>query len=617
MKIGKFLPFEQVNLNNGFWRDRYTLNKQVSVKSVYERFEDSGRLDALRFNYLKNGKRPHFYYDSDVAKWIEAIAYLLQKDRDSMIQYEIVCDELINCMEKAQRDDGYLNSFHQQIEPQNIFKIRNNHELYCAGHLIEAAIAYTKATGKEQFLRIMERYCDCIYNAFITQKTAAFITPGHEEIELALMKLYDYTANPKYLKMAKFFLANRSNQDEQYIYDGNKYVTQDDTNIYNLHEANGHSVRALYLYSGIADFAGEANDETLLSNLKDVFDDIINKKMYITGGVGSTYRTESFTVPYDLPNMTAYSESCCAVAMIMFATRMREMDASAKYGHVVERVLYNSMLSSTSLDGKSFFYENPLEIALEEYDREVAVPTNNRERLPIKQRLELFKCSCCPPNINRFFAELGSFICIEENEHVTVEQYINSDIDTSYGHLTIDGKYATEGKVRISSKDYHAKTLAIRIPEWCEMATVKLDGNLAESVQHDGYAYFDVGITFNLLLDFHIKPIFVSANPCVRADAGRVALTYGPLVYCLEGVDNGTRLNQIEVDISEINKVEISADFHKFYSISMPALRLKPQAALYYSARENEYEICTAKFIPYYAFANRGECDMLVWIRKH
>ncbi len=617
MKNGKFLSFEQVDLNDGFWCDRYELNKQVSVKSVHERFENSGRLDALRFNYLKNGKRPHIYYDSDVAKWIEAVAYLAKKDRESMAKYEAICEELIDCMEKAQRDDGYLNSFHQQIEPQNIFKIRNNHELYCAGHLIEAAIAYAKATGKERFLHIMERYCDCIYNAFITKKTAAFITPGHEEIELALMKLYAHTANPKYLEMAKFFLTNRGNRDEQYIYDGNKYGSQDDTDIYNLHEANGHSVRALYLYSGIADLAGEAGDEALLSNLKDVFDDIVNKKMYITGGVGSTYRTESFTVPYDLPNMTAYSESCCAVAMIMFASRMRELDASARYGHVMERVLYNSMLSSTSLDGKSFFYVNPLEIALEEYDREVAVPTRSRERLPIKQRLELFGCSCCPPNINRFFAELGSFICMEENGHVTVEQYINSDIDTSYGHLIINGNYATEGRVRISSKNYQAGTLAIRIPEWCEAVTAKLGGISTELTKLDGYAYFDVGITFDLSLDFHIKPVFISANSCVRANAGRVALTYGPLVYCLEGVDNGTRLNQIEVDISKLDEVEISEDFHKFYSISMPALRSKPQAALYYSAWENRYEPCTVKFIPYFAFANRGESDMLVWVRKH
>ncbi len=616
MKIGKFLSFEQVDLNDGFWGSRYELNKQVSVKSVYERFEESGRMDALRFNYLKSRKPLHVFYDSDVAKWIEAVAYLLQKDRDGMAKYEAVCDELINCMEKAQRDDGYLNSFHQQLEPQNIFKIRNNHELYCAGHLIEAAIAYSNATGKDRFLHIMERYCDCIYNAFIAKRTAAFITPGHEEIELALMKLYDHTANPKYFEMARFFLVNRGKHGE-YIYDDNKYGAQDDTDIYNLHEANGHSVRALYLYSGIADLACETNDETLLSNLKDVFEDIVNTKMYITGGVGSTHQTESFTVSYDLPNMTAYSESCCAVAMIMFASGMREMDASAKYGHVIERVLYNSMLSSTSLDGKSFFYVNPLEIALEEYGREVAVPVKNRERLPIKQRVELFECSCCPPNINRFFANLGSYICMEENDHITIEQYINSRMETSHGCLILKGNYATEGKVQISSKNYHAGTLAIRIPEWCETVTAKLDGISADFTKLNGYAYFDVCSTFDLSLDFHIRPVFVSANPCVRADAGRVALTYGPLVYCLEGVDNGTRLNQIEVDISEIDSAKISEDFHKFYSISMPACRLKPQTALYYAAQGNECEPCTVKFIPYYAFANRGECDMLVWVRKH
>ncbi len=617
MQNGKFVSFKNVNLNSGFWCDRYELNKQVSVKSVYERFEDSGRFDALRFNYFKNGKRPHIFYDSDVAKWIEAVAYLIEKDRTSMTKYEALCDELIDCMEKAQRDDGYLNSFHQQIEPQAIFKIRGSHELYCAGHLIEAAVAYAKATEKTKLLQIMERYCDCIYKAFITEKTAAFVTPGHEEIELALMKLYAHTANPKYLEMATFFLVNRGKQDEQYIYDQNKYGSQDDTDIYHLHEANGHSVRALYLYSGIADLARETDDMRLLSNLQDVFEDITGKKMYITGGVGSTYRTESFTVPYDLPNMTAYSESCCAVAMILFAARMREMDFSPKYGHVMERVLYNSMLSSTSIDGKSFFYENPLEIAMEEYGREIAVPHTQREHLPMNRRVELFDCSCCPPNINRFFAEFGRYICMEEDHHIVIEQYINSTIDTIYGTLTVAGDYANDGTVQISSKNYSAETLAIRMPEWCDAATAEMDGNAVQLKQLNGYAYFDVATEFSLSLNFHIKPILISANSCVRADVGRVALTRGPIVYCLEGVDNGARLNQIEIDISQMDHAKLDKDFHKFYSITVPALRLKPRDALYYPAQENEYDPCDAKFIPYYAFANRGESDMLVWVRKH
>ncbi len=588
------------------------LNKNISIENVRERFENSGRFDALRFNYLKNGRKPHIYFDSDVAKWIEAVAYLIVKDPEGMKKYELVCEELIDCMEKAQRDDGYLNSFHQQIEPENIFKNRDHHELYCAGHLIEAAVAYSKATGRDKFLHIMERYCDCIYNAFLAEKTAEFITPGHEEIELALIKLYRHTDNEKYLEMAGFFLKNRGKSEEQFIYPDNRFGTQDDTDIYNLHFANGHSVRALYLYSGIADLVKETNDEALLSNLKDVFDDITLRKMYLTGGVGSTFRSESFTVPYDLPNMTAYSESCCAVAMIMFLSRMRELDCSAKYGHTIERVLYNSMLSSTTIDGKAFFYENPLEIALEEYNREVACSRGRRERLPITQRVEVFNCSCCPPNINRFFAEIGNFVALNEDNHLVVDQYIESDISSPFGTVKISGRYAIDGKVTIVSDNYAADTIAVRIPEWCE----RLDAN-ADFETENGYAYFKVASIFNLKLDFGIKPIFISANPMVSADVGRIALTYGPVVYCLEGADNGERLNQIEVDASAVGSAAFEKGFHSLYSISLPAFRLKADDRLYYNCTETEFETITAKFIPYYAFANRGQSDMLVWVRKH
>ncbi len=613
MKNISFVPFSDISLTEGFWLDRYLLNRNVSVDSVCRRFEETGRFDALRFNFLKNGRKPHYFYDSDVAKWMEGIAYLYTRSPEGMEPYIDLCEELIDCMEAAQRPDGYLNSFHQQIEPQNIFKIRDHHELYCAGHLIEAAIAYHRATGRDRFLKIMERYCDCIYRAFIAEKTAEFVTPGHEEIELALIALYRHTGVEKYLEMARFFLVNRGKTDEQYVYSDNRFGTQDDTDIYNLHEANGHSVRALYLYSGIADLALETGDGVLLQNLKDVFADITQRKMYVTGGVGSTCGAESFTVAYDLPNMTAYSESCCAVAMIMFATRMRRLEQRAEYGHTVERVLFNAMLASTSLDGKGFFYENPLEIALEERGRQVSVPAHRREHLAITQRVEVFSCSCCPPNINRFFGGFGGFICLTEDGHATIEQFIASNIKTDLGEIRLTGDYAIDGRVKLASESYGADTLAVRIPQWC----TEFDAAGAKFEVKDGYAYFAVGSDFEISLDFHIAPRFVSANPNSRANVGRVALTYGPIVYCLEGVDNGSRLNRIEVDPQAAEKAEAAPDFHGFNSVSLPAFRLADSDRLYFAAEETALEPIKAKFIPYYAAANRGESDMLVWVRRH
>jgi DUF1680 family protein len=617
MKNSNFVSFEAVDLQSGFWQDRYNLNKTVSMQNVRLRFEESGRFDALRFNFLKTGKEPHIFYDSDVAKWMEAVAYLIAKDPDSMREHEALCEELIDCMEKAQRPDGYLNSQHQQISPKLIFRDRNRHELYCAGHLIEAAIAYHKATGKDRFLKIMERYCDCIERVFLVEDSASFITPGHEEIELALIKLYRHTKKEKYLKMASYFLEKRGNNaKDSFIYEGNPYGGQDDVSIRNLKDANGHCVRAVYFYSGIADLAAETDDRQLFDNLEKVFEDITERKMYITGGIGSTRESESFTVPYDLPNHTAYTESCCAIALMMFTSRMREISKQAKYGHLAERVLYNSMLSSTSLDGKAFFYENPLEIALEEKDREVAAPVAKRERLPITQRVEVFGCSCCPPNINRFFAHLGDYVCVEDADGLCVEQYISSDLQTAYGAISIREQYALDGKATVCGKGYAAKKISVRIPEWSRNVNATLNGNPVTPEICDGYAYFSVDADFTLDLDFGIALRLLASNPNVRANVGRVALTYGPVVYCLEKADNGAHLNQIAVDPGDLAKAELKADFHKLYSVCMPAYRLQEKTSLYYDDGDNVYTPITAKWIPYFAFANRGESDMLVWVRK-
>ena len=610
--MNNFVNFEKIDLTEGFWKSRYDLNKNTSIQNVRNRFEESGRFDALRFNYLKTGKKPHIFYDSDVAKWIEGVAYIMTKDPDSMKEHEALIDELVDCMEKAQRDDGYLNSTHQQIDPHLIFQNRGRHELYCAGHLMEAAIAYHKASGKDKLLKIMEKYAECINNAFIVEKSAAFTTPGHEEIELALIKLYHHTGKKLYLDMADYFLKQRGNTGES----KNSRYAQDDTNIYGLEEANGHCVRALYLYSGIADIAEETSDEKLFDNLKTVFSDITERKMYITGGVGSTRRGESFTIPYDLPPRTAYNESCCAIALMMFAARMRKHEKRVEYGHLMERVLYNSMLSSTSIDGKSFFYENPLEIALEEYGREVGVQESERETLPITNRVEVFNCSCCPPNINRFFGEFASYLLVEDEKMLTVEQFVSLNADTKFGKISINENYAIDGKAKIYSNTYTSNTICFRIPEWSENMTVKLNGAECNVKTVDGYAYVDVSNEFAIEIDFGIAPKFVSANPLVRSAVGRIALTYGPIVYCLEGADNGNRLNQITVDADRIGEYNLSPDFHAFLSISGPAKRIKPIKGLYVTSPTLATDDITVKFIPYYAFANRGRSDMLVWVRK-
>ena len=614
MFSGNFVSFKDVELKDGFWQRRYDLNKNVSIESVKLRFEDSGRFDALRFNYLKTGKKPHFFFDSDVAKWIEGVSYVMEKDRESMKENEEFIDALILDMEAAQRDNGYLNSYFQQIAPDRIFCGRGDHELYCLGHLIEAAIAYHHATGKEKLLKMMEKYCDCVEAAFITEKTAKFSTPGHEEIELALFKLYRYTGKEKYRRMAEFFLLGRGHDGD---HTPNNFTAQDDVDIYNLRNANGHCVRALYFYSGIADMAYENADERLIASLDSVWQDMTERKLFITGGVGSTRRQESFTVPYDLPNMTSYSESCSAIAFCLFAMRMRKMKEHPRYGHLIERELYNNLLSSTSLNGKEFFYENPLEIALEDYGREVSEAPQNRERLAITNRVEVFECSCCPPNINRWFASFAECFVYENEDYATVEQYVSSDIKTRHGKLSITESYALDGKATIESRDYTAKLLKLRHPEWAKSVSLKLCGEeIAPAYDENGYITVSVGESFTLEVSYPIAPVFVSANPKVRADAGRVALTFGPTVYCLEGVDNGERLNGISVSTAAAKEATLTPDFHGLYSIEMKGYRESPDSRLYFPADEGKQSEVTLKFIPYYSFANRGRSDMLVWVRK-
>ncbi len=609
--MGKFVDFSCVDLNDGFWQDRYNLNKNTTIPAVRDRFEETARFDAMRFNFIKNGKKVHFYYDSDVAKWVEAVAYIIKKDRSSMEENEKLIDDMVEDMARAQRDDGYINSYHQQFEPSQIFKNRDHHELYCCGHFIEAAIAYHEATGKRKLLDIMERYCACIEKAFIIDKTAGFVTPGHEEIELALYKLYRYTGNAKYKSMAEFFLVNRGKTGEVAI--GVPLYAQDE-DIYTIKEAQGHSVRALYLYSAIADMAKENDDNKLKEVLRGLWRDMVDKKMYITGGFGSTPSNEGFTVEYDLPNLKAYAESCCAIAMFNFALRMRALEKNAEYGDIIERVMYNSLLSSTSLDGKSFFYVNPLEIALEEVDRERSSRVEAREHLPIRQRLEVFGCSCCPPNINRKMADFASAICYED-EIAYIEQYIPSVVNGRFGAIFISGEYAIDGKVCVSSRNYKANEIAFRAPAWSEKIEVKVNGRKFDAKVENGYIHIPVSVDFTVELDFNIKPVFVASNPKVRANAGRVALTYGPVVYCIEGVDNGERLNRIFVDIRP-KKVNTYKDFHGLLSIEMAGKRDKDISALYVKADQITQEDITLKFIPYFAFANRGETSMLVFIRK-
>ncbi|MDE6398530.1 MAG: glycoside hydrolase family 127 protein [Clostridiales bacterium] len=619
MKLKENISFESVELVDGFWADKYRVNATASLQNIKKRFEETGRFEAMRFRYKETGIEPHLYYDSDCAKWIESVSYLMLKDRKAYAAEEKFIDELIVGMEKAQMPNGYLNPYFQQKEPDMIFKRRTDHELYGAGHLIEAAVAYHKATGKDKFLRIMEKFCDCIERAFITEKTAAFTTPGHEEIELALVALYRHTSKKKYLDMAEFFLSHRGEDDCFHDFALAEYA-QDNVNPARIREAVGHAVRATYLYCAMADYAAESGDSRYLESCKAVFDDIVKHKMYITGGIGSAKTGEAFTVPYDLPNISAYSESCAAIGLLFFALRMQKFGTDSRYADTVERILYNSFLSSTSLDGRSFFYENPLEVCMKENDKEISVKPEWRFKLPPSERAEVFVCSCCPPNITRAVAKIGDVIYTKSDDCLYVNQYIASRADCDgVGKLEIETNYPVSGFVNIRAENYRLGKIAVRIPAWCNKYSVsyceggktigragKLDG---------GYLVFDASRDFTLEIDFCIEPTLYACSPLVRDNSGRVALMYGPIVYCLEEIDNFPDLNSVKI-AADTAFVSCYDKALRQMTFECKALRDADTGKLYFAANERKEEEVTLKFIPYYAFANRGKSDMLVWIRQ-
>lgn len=616
MELLQNIPFENVDFTDGFWLNKYRVNATASLENIKKRFDETGRFEAMRFRYKETNVFPHLYYDSDCAKWIESVAYLMMKDRAAYAEQEQFIDELIDSMAKAQMPDGYLNPYFQQIEPDKIFTRRTDHELYGMGHLIEAAVAYHRATGKDTFLKIMERCCDCIERAFITEKTAAFTTPGHEEIELALVKLYRHTKNKKYLDMAYFFLSHRG--EDTYFHDFalDKYA-QDDVNPSKVREAVGHAVRATYLYCAMADYAAESGDKEYLASCKAVFDDIVRHKMYITGGIGSAKCGEAFTVAYDLPNMTAYSESCAAIGMLFFALRMQKFGPDSRYADVAERVLYNAFLSSTSLDGRSFFYENPLEVCMKEHDKEVSVKPAWRVQLPPPQRAEVFVCSCCPPNITRTVAQLGDFLYMRSENCLYVNQYIASHTaEAGTGEITVETRYPADGRIVIRAKGFALSKIALRIPAWCKTYTASCRGTKnSTGVREGGYLVFDAEESFTVELELSMQPTLYAASPRVRDDVGRVALQFGPVVYCLEEKDNFPNLNAVMLPLSAEFKGEYSEQL-RLMTFACEAVRDRDTEALYLPAGEQEEEPVMLKFIPYFAFANRGVSDMLVWIRR-
>lgn len=549
-------------------------------------------------NSDKNSFKGWVFQDSDVYKWLEAVGYDLQNNTDSDLQKK--AEEFIDIICNAQMDNGYLDTLYIINDIDKAFtNLRDHHELYCFGHLAEAAISIYHATGNDKLLSASYRFADLICDTFCKDGKHGY--DGHEIAELALIKLYKESQNKKYLDTAKFMIEERGKKPYYFDIEHNIKSSGVKYHYNQAHcqpkyqtEAVGHAVRGVYLYSAMADLAKEFEDTKLEYACKSIWNNIENKKLYITGGIGATVDGEAFSFDYDLPNDLAYAETCASIGLIFFARRMSEMEVDSRYSDVIERALYNTVLSAMSEDGKSFFYVNPLEVLPE------ASRNDSRKKHIKPTRQKWFSCACCPPNLARLIGSLNEYIYNVNDNTIFVNQFICSKADFGYGKIEMS-KISDGCKITIAADK--KCNLAIRIPKWCDNFALSCDYKLK-----NGYAIIEISNSAEIKMSFDIQPKLIKCSNRVRANVGKAAVMRGPFVYCLEEIDNGSNLQMLKLDTS------MSLEF-KDECIFAHGFREKADDALYSTYSESEEEACTLKFIPYYRWGNRGENEMCIYIR--
>ena len=610
--------FSSVTISDAFWAPKLRVNRENTLPIEYEQCKITGRIDAFRLDWKPGQPNPpHIFWDSDVAKWIEAASYSLSTHPDP--QLDALLDEVIALIASAQQPDGYLNVHFTVVEPEKRWSnLRDWHELYCAGHLIEAAAAHFQATGKRSLLDVLCRYADYIAVVFGVGEGQKRGYCGHEEIELALVKLARVTGEEKYLALARYFVDERGRQPYYYTAEAlargdapekfwarNYSYMQAHIPVREQREVTGHAVRAMYLYSALADLLPA--DPSLRPALDALWQDVCLRKLYLTGGIGPSRHNEGFTYPYDLPNETAYAETCAAIGLAFWNQRMLQLDCDSRYADVIERALYNGILSGVSLDGKKFFYENPL------------------ASIGLHHRQAWFDCACCPPNLARILASLGEYIYSQSETALAVHLYVQGSAEARIGGhaLTIrqETRYPWDGEVKIMF-DLDAPfefDLRLRLPGWCQHFHLEINDSLCKAPLENGYLVIRRSWTASDVVRLELKmPVErIYANPNVRQDAGLAALQRGPVVYCLEAVDNSAPLEQIYLPREAAFTARFDADLlDGVVILSGEALAADPSDWRQSLYRSNPPRFSPIQIIavPYYAWDNRQPGAMRVWL---
>lgn len=565
--------FSEVKITDNFWSERLRKHKEVTLNVCIDQIENkTGRMK--NFENAAKGEGEHrgiFFDDSDVYKALEGMAYSLRNNPDPAL--EAKCDEWIDKFAAAQQSDGYINTYYTLTGLDKRWTEMRKHEMYCAGHLIEAAVAYYNVTGKDKLLNVAVRMADHMMDTFGPDKR--HWVPGHEEIELALVKLFETTGERRYLEFAQWLLSERG-KGFSVNNEGPEHC-QDEIPVEELETISGHAVRAMYLLCGMSDVSAYTDDRFGYdAALERLWDSVVNRNMYITGGIGSTKSNEGFTVDYDLPNLTAYCETCASVGMVLWNWRMNLKSGNAKYADVLERAMYNGVLAGISLAGDRFFYVNPL------------------ESLGDHHRKEWYGCACCPSQICRFLPSIGNYIYGTSDDALWVNLYIGSDSE----YISQKTDYPWDGDVLLNVNKRTDRDIRLRIPGWCGSWTLKVNGDVREVPVKDGYAVIEgrwrKNDVIELCLDMPVKA--VAADPRVAEDRGKRAVSRGPLVYCLEGIDNP---DYDDAQLSEETVFDTGYDSGLLCGMQTIEARTGGQVL---------------RFIPYFAWDNREACPMKVWV---
>jgi len=586
LKMIEQIDFSHVKINDNFWSPRLSKHVSATLPVCIDQIENqTGRI--RNFENAAKGEGEHsgiFFDDSDVYKALEGMAYSLINNPDPELEKK--ADEWIDKFAAAQQPDGYINTFYTLTGLDKRWTNMDKHEMYCAGHMIEAGVAYYQATGKRKLLDVCIRMTDHMMSQFGPGKR--HWVPGHEEIELALVKLYQTTQEQKYLDFAYWLLEERGHGHGT-VGDEGKWdpvYYQDIVPVRRLTDISGHAVRCMYLYCGMADVAALKNDTGYIAAIDRLWDDVVHRNMYITGGIGSSRDNEGFTEDYDLPNLDAYCETCASVGMVLWNQRMNQLTGDSKYIDILERSLYNGALAGISLGGDRFFYVNPLESKGDHH------------------RQEWYGCACCPSQLSRFLPSIGNYIYASSDDALWVNLYIGNTGQIRIGEtdilLTQETDYPWDGSVKltISTSQPLEKEIRLRIPNWCKTYDLSINGKRINVSEKKGYAVIKDWKSQDVIaLDMDMPVEIVAADPHVKENFGKRAIQRGPLVYCMEEIDNPEYFDQIQLSPSTTFQTAFVSDILN----GIKTIKTNGRAQ-------------SATFIPYYAWDNRKAGKMRVWI---